>query len=212
MNRAGMREILRRRLNESSADFWSDSALNTLLETAAYDVQCQLLVFNPLCLLNWMTTPITHDVQFYAKPVGFWWEYEFGVKLTAAATAYSYYDSPLPYKRLRDTQEAGYAHVGRHFYLSPKPAEDVAAGIQLLYTPLLSMSDDTSVPDISPAYHMAILVKAHLLTFPETAESPLQAAVMDEWKKETEKFPLVAQQSYNGPMRLWLPPESIGRQ
>jgi hypothetical protein len=212
MTRAEMRTMLRRRLNETSAaaSYWSDTDLNVLLTTAAMDVQKRLLQLNKLCLLVWYLTDLTTE-RFVPKPIGFWWEYEVGVKMTGGASDFSYI-KPFPYKLLRDTQDAGYAHVGRYLYITPQATEVVSGGIQLLYTPLVSMSDDTSVPDINPSLHIAIVVQAHRRALKEAGETPMMQALDAEWKEFDGDFYLVATQSAAEGGHLWIPAESVGRQ
>lgn len=210
-----MRGVLRRRLNEQTPDNWSDVELNALLDESLFWVQKKIMRVDPAAFMAWSRTSLVANESFYNRPVGSWWEYEVAVKGNPSETTYT----PLPrqpYKAIRaftsDQSETAYAKVGTFLAIFPAPTFSITDGLQIIYTPLLTMAVDTDVPAINPALHTMIAVKANQMALQERPESPQLGPVNDELKDLDPDVALVyARSSLDGIDRLWIPAEAIGR-
>lgn len=210
-----MRGVLRRRVNEQTPDNWSDVELNETLDEALFWVQKKVMRVDPLAFMAWSRTSLVANESFYNRPVGSWWEFEVAVKGSPSDTKYT----PLPrqpYKAIRDftVDQAGtaYAKVGTFLAIFPAPAFNVTDGLQIIYTPLLTMAVDTDVPAVHPTLHTMIVVKANHLLLQERPESPQLKPVQDELQDLDPDVALVyARASVDGLDRLWIPAEAIGR-
>lgn len=206
-----MRTLLRRRLNETSADLWQDADLNDLLNAGAHRTEKEVLKVDPLAFIYIDQLDIAANQVFYAKPQGFWYEMEVGYKDSADVTGYRELVK-RPYWVARASASGGevvYAHLGRFFALYPKPSVSVAAGLQLLYVPTLSMAADSDVLDIHLALHMAVVVEAQLLALGETGDS--RKELREEKADLVADIPLYYQSSAGAPDRLSIDVASLGK-
>lgn len=214
MTRGSMRSVLRRRLNEQTPHNWQDTELNELLNEAAFWAQRQVLRLNPLAFLAWFRTGLVANESFYKRPVGSWWEFEVAVKETAGATTYTPIDRGA-YKAIR-TLERGqtgrWAKMGTFLALFPASVENIPDGLQIIHTPLLSMSEDTDVIDLHLSLHMMVVAQANLFALMERPETPAKNDVKVELKGYLDDMPYVyGRDSVDGVDRLWIPSDILGR-
>jgi hypothetical protein len=210
--------MLRRRVNEQSPvpgeGYWADSDLNELLNQAAYWAQKKVLRVNPLAFLAWYRTAIQLGESFYRRPLGSWWEFEVAAKLTSSATVWTKLERK-PYKAVRDLESSSdpcWSKMGTFIALFPAPSEAIASGLQVIHTPLLSMSDDDSVLDLHPSLHLLVVAKANDLALAEVAETPARKDVREELAELLADIPLIySRDALDGQDKIWIPPESIGR-
>ena len=170
--------MLRRRLNEESADNWDDSTLNTLIDLAYALVLKQVRKVDPEALLFWDTRNTVSGTNWYAKPSGTRGPVEVGVKKTTADTAFE----PLrrrPYHVARDItseDEMVYCHVGEYIGLFPAPSISVTNGLQMIHAPTDTLAVDADVPKLENTLHYAIVLWAELLAKGESPEDDSKAA------------------------------------
>ena len=215
MNRATMRGVLRRRLNEQTADNWDDTELNALLDESLFWVQKKIARVDPIAFMAWARTSLVANESFYNRPVGSWWEFEVAVKGNPSEPTYT----PLarrPYKAIRaltsDQAETAYSKVGTFLAIFPPPPFNVTDGLQIVYAPLLTMAVDTDVPAVHPSLHTMIVVKANHLALQEQPESPQLRPVQDELADLDGDIMLVyGRSAVDGLDRLWIPAEALGR-
>src|SRR5688500_16498133 len=85
MTRTTMRSMLRRRLQEATADQWSDANLNDLLEVALHLVQKEVMKVRGDAFMVEDSAALVANQEFYQLPSGFW--YELVVKFRASTSA-----------------------------------------------------------------------------------------------------------------------------
>lgn len=173
MTRATIRELLRRRLNETVEDRWSDSILNTIIDLAYALVLKQIRKVDPEALLFWDYRNTVVGTNWYEKPSGTRGPVEVGFKPTTAATDWT----PLtrkPYYIARDwtrADETVYCHRGTYVGIFPAPSVAVTQGIQFLHAPTDSLAVDTDVPKVEQTLHYAIVLWAALIAKGESPEA-----------------------------------------
>lgn len=172
MTRATIRELLRRRLNEATADNWSDDVLNTVIDVAYALVLKQVRKVDPEAVLAWDYRATAVGVNWYEKPAATRGPVEVGLKATSAATDWT----PLvrkPYFIARDwTGDTVYCHRGTYIGIFPAPSEAVADGIQFLHAPTDTLAVDNDVPKVEQTLHYAIVLWAALIAKGESPETP----------------------------------------
>lgn len=176
MTRATIRTLLRRRLNEQTADNWDDDVLNTFIDLAYALVLKQVRKVDPEAVLAWDTRDTVAGTNWYEKPAGTRGPVEVGLKSTAADTDWT----PLkrvPYWIARDwTGDTVYCHRGNYIGIFPAPDTAVTDGIQFIHAPVDTMAVDTDVPKVETTLHYAIVVWASLIAKGESPESDTKDA------------------------------------
>jgi hypothetical protein len=169
-----MRTLLRRELNEVSAEQWSDSELNDLLNYGLQWVQTQIVKVSPAFVVHRYLAPIQANKDLVDKPVGMLWEWRFE-KLDSSSSTYKRVPRhPGGYEEMTKRgsgADLAYTHIGRWFAVHPVPTSDLADGWRVWFMPTLDMAADSDVPDIVHPLHYAVVLKAKLLAIGETAES-----------------------------------------
>lgn len=198
MDRAKMRSILRRRLQEETADQWDDSDLNELLNVGLQRMQSAIMKVDPLAFVAISTADTvigaTLSNQFYAYPPGFF--YELSVELKTSSTS-DY--AEIERKTHKDVlsassssaQDPFYARIGRNFAVAPPLSAAVTAGLRVTFVDTLTMNDDADIPDIPKSLHIGIVLYAHYFTLPESGEGEAQANVLKELSVVLAEIPLV---------------------
>lgn len=170
MTRGTMRELLRRRIMETTADHWSDTNLNDMLEVGLQEMQTYIMALDPDAFVFVYQRDIVNGSDLYEWPVGMDYEYQVRIKNTATTK----YDrvTQLDSWRAIDANESAsradtfqYARLGQHLQLTPVPDTDIANGLRIYFHPTLSMADDNVVPLIKVRLHYAVVLSAakHLL-------------------------------------------------
>lgn len=172
VTRTQMRTILRRRLNEVTADQWQDADLNDLINHAYQRMEMDILSVNPDAFISTYRADIVLNQQLYEKPAGFNYETAFKILDTGTSTykRVDLVDYHVGLDRTGDQEGTKYSHFGSYFFLSPKPGQNLAAGIELDFVPTLSMTADTDVPKVALPLHMGIIHHAAIMAFGETGE------------------------------------------
>lgn len=179
MTRGTMRGMLRRRLKEVTADQWTDTNLNELLEIALHQVQKEIMKVRGDAFMVEDSAPLVASQEFYQLPSGFW--YELLVKFrTSTSSAYNTLKRGS-YENFEDMDpdaDVVYDIRGRFITFGPLPTVSVNPGFKIQYIPTLAFGSDAAVPDIHLALHMAVVLFAQLLAMGETDESTSETAAL----------------------------------
>jgi hypothetical protein len=168
-----MREVLRRRVMEAApGENWVDTDLNEILNDALVQAQKDVMVLVPDAFVNIAQQNLTASLEFYARPAGIW--YELFVQVLNATTGRyedieqrDYVDGR---QKVSSDSTTTYALLGRHFAIHPIPSATVVNGLQTIFVPTLSMSDDADVPELHLGLHMLVVLWAHRMLVGETGE------------------------------------------
>lgn len=178
MTRSTIRTLVRRRLNEQTADNWDDSTLNTLIDLAYALVLKQVRKVDPEAVLFWDYRNTVAATNWYAKPSGTRGPVEVGLKSTSTDTDWTALKRK-PYYIARDWTDANetvYCHRGEYIGIFPAPTLTVTDGIQFIHAPTDSFADDADVPKLETTLHYAIVLWAVLLSKGESPESDTKDA------------------------------------
>ena len=195
MNRGSMRTMLRRRLQEVTADQWADADLNEILDLALSEVQGHVLAVDVEGFLSRSQSNIVAGQTLYPKPDDLRYE----VALKSLDTSSGLYKR-IQRRSLRDIQdrlESGtslsdtggyeYAHFGAFFLLAPAPSASLAVGLEIDYVPNLSMALDSDAPALPTQLHYAVVLRAHSMALGETGEEIGQP--LAEYQKLIQEIP-----------------------
>ena len=165
-----MRTVLRKRLQEVTADQWTDSDLDALLNQGLARMQTLIMKVHPDAFLYRDTRNI-ETTEFYGWPAGTLFVVSVETKTTGGT-----FKRRLPMKYV-DTLETPassesprYARVGDFCILSPTPTEVVVGGLRIWYVPTLTMAVDADVPKIVLPLHIGIVYWAQIFALGETRE------------------------------------------
>lgn len=177
MTLAGIRELLRRRLNEVTADNWDDTTLDTLINLAYALVTKQVRKVDPEALLSWDYRNTVAGTNFYEKPSGTRGPVEIGLKATSADTDWTALVRK-PYYLAKDwTEDTVYCHRGAYIGIFPAPTISVVSGLQFIHAPVDTMAVDIDVPKLETTLHYAIVLWAALIAKGESPESDTKDAL-----------------------------------
>jgi len=169
-----IRTALRRQIRDVPKVEWTDDGEldNLVINPAYYLVQKEIFKQFSQAHLFWDTIPTEVGVNWYPLPATFGVK-RVGLKSAAADTRWeklarkSYDDI----EQLSPTSELTYyTQQGQWIGIYPAPGVAVADGIQLLHTPLQSLSQDADVPRIKLPLHWAIVWWAKLIVLGDTDE------------------------------------------
>lgn len=193
MIRSTLRNLLRRRLNDSSGDNWTDAELNDLLDEGLHLVQKEVMKFVPDAFMHIYQGPVTIADEFYPLPDGFWYELSVGIRANSGSTTFAVIERGN-YDRDRGNAAGttpGYDIRGRFIVFMPRFSFNHLSGFEIQFVPTLSMSSDALAPDIHQGLHLAVVVQAQLIALGETIESPTPAS--DQLKRLIDDIPLFYQ-------------------
>ena len=171
MIRSTIHTLVRKRLNEATADQWSDADVNSGIDVGYQHLESVILVSDPTAFIKIDRAALVADQPEYAKPASL----INAIELSVLDSSTGKYDViPVAnYADIRDlqtSQQYNWSDYGRYFWLAPAPAAGLAAGLQVKYVPALVLSVDASVPQIAQNYHMAIVLSATIALIGETAD------------------------------------------
>lgn len=163
MTRGQIRTKLRRRVQEEvgdSAGGWTDAELNAEINVAYAWVQKEIFKVSPEAHLFWDYMNTTASTSWYPLPETFGIS-EVGIKTAASDTDWARLGKKI-YDDIRSlaTTTSYYAQRGQWIGIFPAPAAGVTNGLQLVHSPIMSLSADTDVPRIKTPTHEAIVLKA----------------------------------------------------
>lgn len=176
MNRGDIRARARRRLQEYAPELWSEADLDVSINLAITEMQKEVMKVDPEAFRYIDRCDIvkatTFDTQFYEFPAGCW--YESAVQLLGDDGKYGKPLVRLPYLEVlsRTDGEPRYARFDRsYFILSPPPDANKVSGIQLTWTPTLSLALDTDEPTIHTGLHHGIVLFTELISMGDSGEA-----------------------------------------
>lgn len=161
MTRVELRTLLRRQLGDpavgTSGVQWTDAELNTIIEQAYFLIQLKVFGYDRNAHLSWDTIDTVVDQSAYALPSTFGIR-RIGLKASASDTKYTKL-KPASYEDIVDSTSTTrqYARMGQFIHIFPAPTVAVTDGIQLIHTPIMSMSADTDVPKVKEPLHIGIV-------------------------------------------------------
>jgi hypothetical protein len=186
MNRGVIRSTLRRQIRDTQSVEWDDdNEVNELINVAYAYVQKEIAKSFPEAHLFWTLMNLTAGTSWYPMPSTFGIS-QIGMKGASSDTFFNTLKGP---KRYRDigprtvfsggTQIAQPADLnstywtirGQWFGIFPTPTTSITDGIEIIHTPIMTLSDDNEIPRIKTPLHMAILWWAKLLLLGDTDEN-----------------------------------------
>jgi hypothetical protein len=194
--RTQLRAWLRRRLQETTADQWTDSVLNDYLNEGLHFVQQEIEKIDPEAFMYEDSANIVASQRTYAWPANMKREVKVKVKMTSTATSYTTLER-VGIRKV-DNPDIGpvsdqvntYAHYGRYLKLQATPAENVTKGLWLQYIPTLVMGADADVPVIPVDLHMGIVLAAQLTAFGDASGTTDKEQVRQELADVIVRLPL----------------------
>lgn len=173
MNRGQIKTLFRRRVHDVDGIQWSDAEQNDLVNLAYSKVQKEIFKHRRDAHLFWDYINTAAGVSWYPLPA------TFGVRRVglaeSVAVPMSY--AKLPCKAYEDIVElstgatrACYTLMGQWLGIFPAPASVVAAGIEVIHTPVMTLAADADVPRIKLPLHDAIPIWAAIIAKGETDE------------------------------------------
>jgi hypothetical protein len=178
VTRATIRTLLRRRLNEQTADNWDDSTLNTLIDLAYALILKQVRKVDPEAVLFWDYRNTVAGTVWYEKPAGTRGPVEIGLKQLSTDTDWTALKRK-PYFLARDWTDAletVYCHRGTYIGIFPAPSVSVTNGIQFIHAPTDTLALDTDTPKLEASLHYAIALWASLIAKGESPEADTKDA------------------------------------
>ena len=177
MTRVELRTLLRRQVSDpasgTSGVQWTDAELNTIIENAYFLIQTAVFKHDRNAHLSWDTIDTVADQSEYALPSTFGIR-RLGLKSSSSDTLWT----KLEKKVYEDIEEASgtsnyYAVMGQFLVIKPAPETAVTDGLQLIHTPIMSMSADSDTPKIKEPLHIGIVWMAVLLASDEDESKDL---------------------------------------
>lgn len=183
MTRGQIRSLLRKRIQEDTADQWSDTDLNLLIELALQDLEREVLAQRGDAFTRISTAPWTEAKTRYLLPAG-------NLRILSVEVRTS---TSAAYKKIRPRRSSAileanstgtttavnlntvYSVFGKWLEINPAPDTTVDAGIRIRWVPSLVMDDDSVVSEIELPLHEAIVYGAKEKAFEETEEEAKDA-------------------------------------
>ena len=177
MNRATMKTLLSRRLNDQAEENWDDDLLGTYINLAYALVLKQVRKIDPEAILNWEYRNTVANTVWYEKPAGTRGPVEIGLKSSASDTDWTALKrKPYYIARNWTGPDNVYCHRAGYIGIFPAPTAAVTQGIQFIHVPTATLADDTDVPRVEETLQLAIVIWAALLAKGESPESDTKEA------------------------------------
>lgn len=177
MTRLTIRTLLRRLVQEDTADNWTDAVLNDLIDHAYARMIGEVKRVDPEAFVATSTSNIVAGTATYAKPADNWSLVEVNL-LDSATGLYKpirrvEYDKTRPPSTGSDFptfSDTVWYHSGTSVGIYPAPTASVTNGLQFRYFPNDALSADTNSPVIHVSLHYGIVLWGALLAKGETQE------------------------------------------
>jgi hypothetical protein len=177
MLRSEIRSLVRRHIQETTADNFADADINTLINTAYQLVVKQVRRVSPDEFLTIALVNTAVGTSLYNKPTGARRILEVAL-LAADGVTYV----PLEYKNYVDAVQAVAADApvftmrGQQYGIYPAPTAIVVNGIRVTYQPTVTLAADGDTPLVEDTLQYAIALWAALLAKGESPESDTKEA------------------------------------
>lgn len=170
-----MRALLRRRVNEATANLWTDPDLNDLLDIGLQQVQQYVQAVDPDAFLFRSRIDLVADQALYQLPDNC--QGLRAVKKKDPVSGLYERLRPTTYERAQDRSEqetddsdGEFARFGKFLWILPAPSANQSAGLELDFVPVLSLGADTDVPPIPISLHYAVVLRAEIAAKGETSD------------------------------------------
>jgi hypothetical protein len=177
VNRSTIRTLLRRNIQETAEDNWSDTVLNELINVAYGLVRKEVRRVDREALVAWDLADIVSGTQFYEKPSGTWGPLEINLLDGGEYKPIRRVDYDLTRPNTFSSNSFAptfsntvWFHRGKYIGLYPIPTESITDGIQFVHSNAEMLADDNDVPSIHVDLHYAIVLWATILAKGETKE------------------------------------------
>lgn len=177
MNRADLRGLFRRRVQESVANLFSDDQANTLLRLGLQQSQMKVKTVDPEAFIYTDRADQVLNQELYEVPAGCITIHDLRA-LDSSTGLYTSLGAPITRAeaQARTETEAGdglkwFRFSSRYIGLSPKPSANLTNGLEIEWEPTLTMADDTTEPLLHPMLHMLIVLYAEKFAMGDTGES-----------------------------------------
>jgi hypothetical protein len=180
--RTQLKDMLKRRLQDSGNAQWSDDTLNLYLNFGYQYMEKEILKVDPMAFIYEDTANIVAGTAYYPMPSNAMWEVGVYTKSTSDGE-YEWMDYiELPWIQAGSSPNwesnpfsRGYSRAGRYLVLFPEPTANITNGIALEYVPWLTMGADTDVPEIDPGLQEGIVFRAEEIALGDTAQEAVKA-------------------------------------
>jgi len=177
MTRLDLRTLLRRRLQEGTADNWSDAILNTILDHALSRMIGEVKRVDPFAFVTTSLVNTVSGTATYAKPADAWGIYEVAL-LDSATSEYRpikriEYDLTRPPNSLTSAPTYGdttWYHFGTSVGIYPTPTASVTNGLRYTYFPNDTFADDSDSPTFHVSLHYGVVLWAAMIAIGETED------------------------------------------
>lgn len=171
MLRSEIRSMVRRHIQETTADNFADADLNTLINTAYQLVVKQVRRVSPDEFLTTALVNTAIGTSLYNKPAGARRILEVAL-LAADGVTYN----ALPYRNYVDavaatsSEDPVFTIRGQQYGIYPAPTAVVVNGIRVTYQPTVTLAADGDTPLVEDTLQYAIALWAALLAKGESPE------------------------------------------
>lgn len=187
---AQARTILRRRLQEPTADQWANADLDSLIGLGILEAQQLVQGADADAYLTEFKDHLVDGTSDYAFPAGSWWPVE--VAILDSDTG-EYADLGRPYGRLENAdiqtgETPRWAIFGRYIRIFPTPSENVVQGLRInAIKSLVIGADGDQLPVPDPLHGLTVLY-AERWAIGETGEAADE--VNKAIDRQEAKFPM----------------------
>lgn len=164
--------MLRRRLQEGTANRWENSDLNMVLGLGLQEMQKKILTLNPDAFKYVDRADIAANKEFYEEPLGTVTIFDVRIKSDSTGL-YESLGDPIPrHEAIKNTNATQrWFQWDRYIGLSPIPSANKTQGLELEWGPTLAMSDDGDIPPIKVPLHMGIVIWAERFALGDSGET-----------------------------------------
>lgn len=171
MNRASLRSLVQRQLNDVAAHDFDDPAVNDALDHGSFEALKIQLAILPDSVKAIATADMENGDEFYLKPTDAWQLYKVQTLQDGVYKTIEKRDYDQAEQRVEGSELVTWSHFGRYIALRPIPTADLTAGIRYLYVPSGAMSNDNDTPVVHLGLHRLVFLEACLALLPETGEA-----------------------------------------
>lgn len=175
MIRSVIRTLLRRQLQEATADAWADVDLNTLIDNACDLVAAKFLGMAP------DRAPVTTTLSAFLKDAGYFYATIALPDGFSRMVDVSLLQSDGTYKQIPKNEraeveaaitgsDASWCFFGASAIISPAPAVSQANGVRFRYHGGIALTGDGVSPPFPSNLHMAVVYEAKAIALGETQD------------------------------------------